>query len=203
LARHYGKPDSESEVAKGEVNEETFGVSGIDRGPYEEEVEATLPSPEGGTHGREANEMTRYFALFLITSIGAHAQQSPESPVYVEQFRNLQRSVEQIYLEVSKTGSATSDEDRTKLQARLFALQKVTQSVRMAVSQENLNMLKQAVAKKKEYKADKSLLLIDVGCYAIDTVLEALNQFAETDDRFFLGFASDIKQKAASIANIL
>jgi hypothetical protein len=140
--------------------------------------------------------MVRYAALVLLTaSVGAVAQ-SGETPVYVEQFQNLQSSMERVFLEVTKSESITN-EGRFNVNERLFALKKIAHRLQEGAGDAGI------AAQNSGRKMDKRLRLVEQGCMSIDSVLAALGNFLDTEDRFFLGLAVDLRQTVISIRKVL
>ena len=132
--------------------------------------------------------------LGILIPIGGTAF-CQEAPVYAEQFQNLQKSVDQILNEVSI--GIPEKGDQQLLEERLFALQKVTHRLQEGAAEADL------AARKRGAGVNKQLRLVEQGCMAIDSVLRALGNYLDTDDRFFLSLAIEGKQTASSIRKVL
>jgi hypothetical protein len=142
----------------------------------------------------------RSIALLLAlaaTPALAHAQ-SGEAAVYVDQFRNLQQKMEQIFSEIKSSrnlpGSITHQ--AVEIQERLLALEKL-------VNRLGETALSANVQRDHLDKSDKSLLLVNQGCNAIDFVLTALTNYVDTGDRVFLELATDGKLLALTVVKVL
>ncbi len=138
--------------------------------------------------------ISRFRNVFLRMILGGVAF-SQEGPVYVEQFQNLQKSVDQIFDEISN--GVPGKGDQLLLGERLFALKKVTHRLQEGAGEAD------NAARQRGAGVNKRLRLVVQGCMAIDSVLQALGNYLDTDDRFFLILAIEGKQTTSSIRKVL
>ena len=136
----------------------------------------------------------RHSAVLILTATIACAQ-SQESPVYLEQFRNLSVSVERITNDVFQGNIRRDNQDSSA--SRVFALQKLVHRLQEEAGGADIE------ARKRGARPDKRLLLVQQGCMAVDYLLQALASFIDTDYRVFLSLAADGKQAIAAIAKVL
>ncbi len=137
--------------------------------------------------------MNLIFSLIIASVAFA---QSRETPVYLEQFYNLQVSMERAYAEVSQIDTK-STEARLDLSARMFALQKAAHRLQEGSAEAGTAPLKIGKG------IDKRLHLVGLGCMGIDSILTALTNYLETDDRIFLSLAVEFRQTVISIRKVL
>jgi len=134
-------------------------------------------------------------AFFLIFTTSCAFAQSQETPVYVEQFANLQSGMKKIYSECSQ--NPTTAEERLSLSDRLFALTKIVHRLEEQVQEADLQSRQQGHA------IDKRLRLIEQGSHEVDSVLKALGNYLDTDDRVFWGLAVDFRKTIDTIMKVL
>src|ERR1017187_943195 len=108
---------------------------------------------------------TKYAGLLILTVATACAQ-SLESPVYLEQFRNLKVSVERITNDVFERNIRRDSQDSTA--SRVFALQKLVHRLHEEAGGADL------ASRQRGGRPDKRLLLVQQGCMAMDYLLQAL-----------------------------
>jgi hypothetical protein len=133
--------------------------------------------------------------LFLIFATPPLFAQSLETPVYVEQFSNLQSSMDRIYSECSRPSLSAGEKE--SLTARLFALQKTAHRLEEQAGKADLESVKQGRT------TDKQLRLVEQGAMSIDVVLAALGNYLDTDDRVFLNVAIDVKKTVEFIRKMI
>ena len=119
------------------------------------------------------------YVVFLIVAAATTCAQSQETPVYLEQFQNLNANMDRIMDEVVK------GQIQDSTWSRLFALQKLTHHLQESAGEAD------GQARRSGARPDKRLLLIEQGCMAMDYVLKALGRFIDTDDRLFITLAAD------------
>ena len=125
--------------------------------------------------------------LFAASLLSA---QSRETPVYLEQFGNLNASAERLRNELL---AGKIDRDQlASLGSRIFALQKLLHRLQEAAGDVEVKT-----------GTDKSLRLIQQGCMAIDYTLTAMTAFVDTGDRIFLNIAADGREMLAKVNNLL
>jgi hypothetical protein len=83
------------------------------------------------------------------------------------------------------------------LQEERLALAKLVHRLGEEAGQANIDVLK------REGKSDRVLLLVSQGCEALSFTLMALDNFADTEDRTFLGLARDGEALAMSIDKLM
>jgi hypothetical protein len=141
----------------------------------------------------------RTIVLLLAPTVTPALAQSGEAAVYIDQFRTLQQKMEQIFSEVKSSGlPGVNTAKSIEIQERLFALTKLVHRLGETALSANNELLRDP---KKD--RDKSLMLVGQGCIAIDFVLTALDNYIDTGDRAFLGFATDAKQIVLAVGKIL
>lgn len=139
--------------------------------------------------------MVMKYAGLLMLTVAMACAQSLESPIYLEQFRNLRVSVERITNDVFQGNIRRDNQDSTA--SRVFALQKLVHRLQEEAGGADLD------SRQHGARPDKRLLLVQQGCMALDYLLQALASFIDTDDRVFLSLAADGKQAIAAITKVL
>ena len=139
--------------------------------------------------------MTIQYAALLVLTAAIACAQSQETPVYLEQFRSLDASVERITSDVLQSNIRGDNQDSTG--SRVFALQKLVHRLQEEAGGADIE------ARKRGARPDKRLLLVQQACMAMDYVLQALSSFIATDDRLFISLAADGKQAIAAIKKAL
>lgn len=134
------------------------------------------------------------YVVSLILTAAMVCAQSPEAPVFVEQFHNLRVRVERITNDVSQ-GNISREKEETA--SRVFALGKLVHRLQEGSAGADLD------ARKSGARPDKRLLLVEQGCIAMDYLLKALASFIDTDDRIFLSLAAEGKRTIASVTKML
>jgi hypothetical protein len=132
--------------------------------------------------------------VFAVSAFG----QSEDTPVYLEGFANLNRSIDRMYTEVTTSLPKTFD-DRIGLQRRIMAMQKTTHQLSQSAAEANLDFMK----RRRDPTPDKKLVLIVKSCAIIQALLETLDGYAETKDNIFVVVASELRQTIANIRKAL
>jgi hypothetical protein len=150
--------------------------------------------------------VTKAVACAIFITLAAVQPVAAERPgmtsgapsLYVEQFLSLRTSMERLFTAASQANPRSmSSKASLDINERLFALEKMAYRLQEQAAAAHVSALKQGRG------TDKRLLLVQQGCMAIDSVLEALRNYLDTNDRFFLGLAADAKQMAASIRKVI
>jgi hypothetical protein len=130
-----------------------------------------------------------YFGFFSTTTVTA--EEVGAAKVYIAQFVELHTKVEQIMKNITQV------KNKQDLREEMFALVKIIHRLDEESARTNLDMLKRGQA------SDKKLLLVSQGCEALEFVTSALDNFLDTGDRAFLGFAKNGNNLVNSVKKIL
>ncbi len=145
--------------------------------------------------------VTAIVALCVLSptlNLRAHAQVNGETKVYKTEFIELDGKVQAMSARVQQDAEKKLDPETTlNLREEIFALVKLTTSLRDEANRTNLDILKRGE------NSNKTLLLISQGCEGLSFVMTALDNFLDTQDRAFLGFAKDGQELVGSIRKIL
>ena len=133
-----------------------------------------------------------------ILACAMYAQDTPSAKVYKGQFVELHAKTTAILHradELVRRGS--TDSALLDLQEEIFAITKLVHRLGEESARSNVDVMK------KGQSADKTLLLVSSGCEEMSFVLQEVDNFLDTKDRAFLGFAKRGDDITSSLQDIL
>jgi hypothetical protein len=127
-----------------------------------------------------------------------YAQDSGAANVYKDQFVQLHARTKEILHKAEELGKGDStDRAILNLEEETLALNKLVNQLGAESLRSNLDGLK------KGQPPNKTLLLVASGCEEIAFVLQVLDNFLDTKDRVFLGFAKHGDDITSALQEIL
>ena len=148
----------------------------------------------------------RRFLWSLFTScvvvvglqLSTSAQDSGAAKVYRTQFIETRAKVKNILDRVDMlTRGAADNQTKQNLREEILALTKLIHRLDEEAGQSDID------AMNRGRESNKTLLLVNQGCMAMDYLLKALDSYLETNDRAFLSFAKDGSKLIDSVEKIL
>ena len=133
-------------------------------------------------------------ALLVFVVVVQTSSQESATKVYRDQFVSLHDRVQDM---LGRSKAMPSRGERAPLNDELFATLKLVHRLEEEAAKTYYDGLQQGRA------PDKPLLLVAQGCDGLNFVINALQNFLETQDHAFLGFAVDGMATVKSIRKLL
>lgn len=134
----------------------------------------------------------------LLVSCPAYGQGLGEAKVYKAQFIELHAKVQTIFARIEEQDRRGSDpKSIQRFREELLALQTLDHRLGEEAARSNMGVLESG------RDSNKTLLLVAQGCEGLSFVFVALDNYLETKDRAFLGFAKDGEEIVKSVQKVL
>jgi len=144
-------------------------------------------------------KISGFFLCCVSLACPMYAQDTGAAKIYREQFIQLHTKTTAILhrAEELAKGDSTDNALLNNLHEEIFALTKLVHQLSEDSLRSNLDEMKRG------HSFNKTLLLVSSGCEEMNFVLQVLDNFLDTKDRAFLGFAKRGDDITSSLQEIL